>query len=61
MMLIIIFIPNSKYVFDNTYKNSFVKRRRHRIRATITQLKIIGVEPMIYRRSWRIEAMMGVR
>ena len=26
-----------------------------------TQLKIIGVEPMIYRRSWPIEAMMGVR
>ena len=24
-------------------------------------VKIIGVEPMIYRRSWPIEAMMGVR
>ena len=28
---------------------------------TISQLKIIGLEPMIYRRSWPIEAMMGVR
>ena len=26
-----------------------------------SQLKIIGVEPMIYRRSWAIEAMMGAR
>ena len=26
-----------------------------------TQLKIIGMEPMIYRRSWPIEAMMGMR
>ena len=26
-----------------------------------SKLKIIGVEPMIYRRSWPIEAMMGVR
>ena len=26
-----------------------------------SQLKIIGMDPMIYRRSWPIEAMMGVR
>ena len=27
----------------------------------LSQLKIIGVEPMIYRRSWPREAMMDVR
>ena len=26
-----------------------------------SELKIIGVEPMVYRHSWSIEAMMGVR
>ena len=31
------------------------------LHSTVTQLKIIGVEPMIYMRSWPIEAMMGVR
>ena len=31
------------------------------LRWSQTKLKIIGMEQLIYRRSWPIEAMMGVR